>query len=120
MTPASLDLTLYIGIDFGPVTFIAQDQNGNVVDLTNWEPFAEVRKSKAAEAARILDLAPSITSAVNGAIVISKTIAQIAAANLAIGEHQWDLVLKNPDGKRLGPFLAGKFSVKRTVTQPAA
>jgi hypothetical protein len=114
MIPAPLNLEVYKGVTFEPVTFTMRDAALNSVDLTDWSVFAEVRKN--CSNSLVLDLLPVISDAVNGEITISLT--DEVTANLGEGSFYWDLILENDLGERLGPYLAGKFTISCVITQP--
>lgn len=114
MTPVTHNLTIRRGITFGPLTFEFKDDAGDPVDLTGWQIFADVRKKPTDEVA--FSLEPEITDAEAGIAVIEFTDEE--TDELTAGSYGWDLVLQNPDGERLGPYLAGRVSVKTIYTQP--
>lgn len=119
MTPGDLPLTLYRGATFGPVTIQCLNkplsQGGVPVSLAGYTAEAQVRA--AANKPLILDLGPTIPTPSNGKIRIYFTDEQTAAIRMH-GEYLWDLFLINPSGERLGPFLAGVFTIKTAVTRP--
>lgn len=114
MTPGPLNLTLWRGSTFGPVTFTCKDSQGNAVDLTGWVPLAQVRVAPIKPV--MVDLAPTIPNPVNGKVVIYFTDEQ--TLTMPHGDFVWDFLLQNPSGEILGPFLAGKFTIRTNVTQP--
>lgn len=114
MIPASLNLEVYKGVTFEPVTLTMRDANLNSVDLTNWSVFAEVRRN--CSKSLVLDLLPIVSDAANGQITISLT--DEVTANLSEGVFYWDIILENDSGERLGPYLAGKFTISCIITQP--
>ncbi len=104
-------------------TYVAHGANSgtatvtdNPVDLTNYTPQAQVRRTEMATDIT-LDLNPSVTDAVNGEI----TIPQISSANTKLidfyGTFHWDLVLVNNTNERLGPFVKGPFIISDNITQ---
>lgn len=116
MLPVPLDLIIFAGLDFGPVSITCrQSKDGPVFDLTGWQAFAEVRKTVGS--AVIVDLSPTIPTPTDGIVVLQLTRAQTAA--LAVGGYQWDLVLQDADGKARRPFVAGKITIAKAVTQLA-
>ncbi len=116
MQPASLAFTIYKGVTFGPVLITCTDSEGAPVDLTGWTAYATARLLAPGWPGEI-DLAPSITNAAAGQITLGMTDDQTQA--LTTGKFGYDLVLQNPDGERLGPFLAGTISVFTLNTRPA-
>jgi len=118
MVPGVLDLTMYRGGTFGPITaqcLTGPPPGGVPVPLTGYVAEAQVRAAPGKPL--ILNLAPMIPNPVDGKIVMYFTDEQTAAINVH-GDFVWDLWLINPSGERLGPFLAGKFSIKTAVTKP--
>lgn len=115
MTPAQLNLSIYTGATFGPVELIAKDKNGAIVDLTGWSVWAEVRESPSDTL--VVDLAPTIVDATAGKIHLTLTDEQTAV--LSTGTYQWDLLMENPTGERLGPYIAGTVHINPRITQPS-
>lgn len=115
MTPGTLDLTMYRGATFGPLTLQCERADQSVVNLTGYIAEAQVRS--APNKPLILDLAPTIPTPANGKVVIYFTDEQTEAITLH-GIFTWDFFLINPSGERLGPFVAGTFTIKLPVTKP--
>jgi len=91
----------------------------NPVNLTGYTPEAQVRRNPRASV--ILDLAPTVTNAATGEV----TIPAITTANTTLitsfGTFYWDFVLKvTASGERLGPFVAGTFTISDSITQEGA
>jgi hypothetical protein len=107
MIPANLPLIAYRGTSFGQ-KFICKDSNQVIVDINGWTAFALVRV--APQKHIVLDLAPTITNGAGGEVSISFTDEQTLL--FPPGEFVWDFVLQRPTGEKLGPFLAGTFSIK--------
>lgn len=61
MTPATHNITAYIGATLGPKVFTFKDSEGAAVDLTGWSVWAHVKRTASDDL--FLDLAPSITDA---------------------------------------------------------
>ncbi len=114
MTPATLNLKIYHGITFGPVVITCSDDDEVAVDLTNWLVYAEARIDFRTP---MFDLAPTVTDATAGEITLALTDEQTAA--LPVGNFRWDLILENPAGERLGPYIAGTCIVQAINSQPA-
>lgn len=110
MTPANLDLTIWRGITFDPVIFNIKDGSGNPINLSGWSVFANSRNGTG----KLIDLAPTITSAATGQVTISLSKTQTALFNS--GEQYWDMIFQKPTGERLGPYISGKILVNDTVT----
>jgi len=115
MTPAKLDLSIRRGITFGPVQIICRNAAGDLVDLTGWQPFAEVRKKSGAEV--ILDFEPAITGPpTNGAITIPEVTDEETMA-LTAGTYAWDFILQTPTGDIVGPYISGKCVISDKITK---
>lgn len=112
MTPGTKNLTLYRGTSFG-IKIVAKDGNDTAVNLTGWSAFALVREAPQKHV--VFDLNPSITDPTNGETSISFTDEETEV--LPPGDFVWDFVLERPTGERLGPFLAGTFTVKTANTR---
>lgn len=109
MIPARYDLTIWRGIDFGPILFRFQDENGDPIDMRGWQAFAAGRK---------IDLNPVFTNVGPdyNEWSVSKTKDQTIL--FAVGQEKWDWILQIPGGVRIGPVMKGTLSIKETVTQP--
>jgi hypothetical protein len=114
MIPAKLNIVAWIGATLEPIVITFLDADSAAVDLTGWSVFAEVRQLPFNSV--ILDLNPSITDAANGEVTI--TLTDEVTATLRAGSHKWDIMLENPGGERLGPYLQGEFVVQGMITQP--
>jgi hypothetical protein len=111
--PATLNLEFTRGITYGPLLIYCKN-GGNAVDITGWSVFAHVRKDSASPLA--LNLNPTITTAATGEITIAFTDEQ--TKQFPPGSYSWDLVMQDPSGERLGPFLAGTVTINSTMTHP--
>ncbi len=116
MTPAKLNLRLTPGTIFGPYKLYAKDADNNPVDLTGYNTFAEVRLRPGASKV-ILDLHPSVTNGPSGEITIPK-ISDETTFNMKFVSAKWSLILEQPSGDRVGPFIEGKFTIAGTPTHP--
>jgi len=116
VTPATLDLTIRRGITFGPLVLTFNGESNADVDLNDWNVYAEARRISPGQSTDNLDLEPEITSEEGGQVTISFTDTETLA--LPYGTYEWDLVLEQPTGERIGPFLAGKLTIEDIVTQP--
>ena len=114
MKPAALSLSITKGITFGPIVITCSDASGDPLDLTGWTAHAQARVKPGAALA--FDVGPEITGATDGEITLAMTDTQTNL--LTAGVYQWDLVLENTDGDRLGPYLAGPATVEAINTQP--
>ena len=102
------------GITFGPIKVVCKNGDGDPVDLTDWKAWAEARENPGCPVQ--IDLAPEITDAAAGEITFDH--ADEVTATWPAGTFRWDLVLENPDGQRLGPFVAGTITVEDVITLP--
>lgn len=113
MTPGTFNLTLWRGTTFGPVEITCKDSNGDVVDLTGWEAFAQVKET--ANKPLVLDLEPTIPVGTDGKVTFGFTDEETAV--MVCGEYVWDLILERPTGEKVGPVLAGTFTINSAVTR---
>lgn len=110
MTPAALNLRIYQGANFGPVSIFCQDANGNAVNIAGWTLNAQARKPAACGVGELVfNFAPTIANASNGEITMSRNAA--ATANDPQGTLVWDLVPTNASGTILGPLVAGRVVI---------
>jgi hypothetical protein len=123
MSPEPLDLDIIRGITHDPIVVVFKNSAGAQVDLSGWAAFAQVRKKPKGPV--VLDLAPEIldpafsiydTTGPGRVKIADYTDEQTLAMNDA--KLFWDIVLENPDGQRLGPFVAGKFDISTIITEP--
>lgn len=114
MTPGNLNLEIYQGITFGPLILTCKDEAGDPVDLEDFEVFADVRQTPPCEIS--FSFGPEITDAAEGEITI--LISDEDTNDLPLGAFFWDLVLQNPSGARMGPYLAGSVTVRQPISQP--
>lgn len=116
MTPAALNLRIYQGANFGPVSIYCQDANGNAVNITGWNINSQVREvNPCGKGALVFDFAPTLGNAQNGEIVLARNAA--TTANDPQGAFAWDLVPTNSSGAILGPLVAGRVIVVPMQTQ---
>ena len=114
MGATKLDLEITAGTTFGPVVITCKDSDAAPIDLTGWTVWAQVRKTTLGEIAH--DLSPIISDPTAGKITIAQTDEQ--TATIKAGAFQWDLLLENSEGERLGPIVAGACNIIRAITQP--
>ncbi len=112
MTPAELNLTAYRGTTFAQ-TFICKNGSSVVVNISGWTAHALVRSTPQRHI--VLDLEPTIPVGTDGAVVIAFTDEDTLA--WTPGDFIWDLILERPSGERLGPFLAGTFTISTAVSR---
>jgi hypothetical protein len=87
----------------------------NPVDLTGFDPKAEVRRTSGSDV--ILDLNPSTTDALNGEITIPGISSDDTQDFDFVGAFNWDLILVDGAGERSGPYIKGPFYVADNITQ---
>ena len=112
MTPATLNLTIDKGVTWGPLVITCKDADGVVVDLTGWTAYADARVNTFLPV--VFSLSPVVSDAAAGKITFSMTDEQTNV--LPDGACQYDMVLQNPAGERLGPYLTGTIQVNRIFT----
>ncbi len=113
--PFDLPLTIVKGVTYGPVVFHFKQENGDPFDLTSggsWKVFAYARLNKGAK--NKIDLNPVVTDGPNGEATIEFSDEQTLA--FMGGEYGWDMVLEVPTGERIGPYFAGKLTIKEINT----
>lgn len=114
MNPATYNITVKNGIHFGPLKITCKKRDNTVVNLTGWIAFAH---AKIAPNRNIqIDLAPAILNPTGGEITIDFN--QTVTDGMLPGDYLWDLILQDPNGRRWGPYLAGKFKVMPVITKP--
>lgn len=115
MQPGNLSLSIIRGIIFGPYQFQCLDIDNNPVDLTNWKVWAYVKEEP--ESTLILDLQAVITDALHGMITIPEILDEqtILMEDL---DGAWDMIFQLPTGERIGPFVAGSFTISSIITEP--
>lgn len=114
--PATLDLAITKGCDFGPVLITCKDALGAAVPLAGWKAYAHVRKRSGLPL--VLDLAPVIAADDAAGLVTLPALDWQATAELPTGTYIWDLILEDPAGTRYEPPLAGELRVAEVATQP--
>ncbi len=103
-----------------PATLGTATADDNPVDLTGYAAEAQVRRQPRG-ANVILDLNPSVTTPLTGEVTIPSISSTDTSAITSYGKFYWDLVFKNSGtGERLGPFVAGSFTISDTITQEGA
>ena len=107
--PAILNLSAHKGCTLSSITVTLADAAGATIDLTGWTPSAEVRE--ASGTTLVIDLAPTID---DGSVVFGLTDEQ--TDTLTIGSYRWDLLIENPGGEVLGPYIQGDFIVDDIIT----
>ncbi len=122
MTPATHDLEIWAGATWPGFSITCMDPGtGDAMDLTGWSAQAAIVRTGGrltTSGARAYPLAPSIPDPATGIVTLPE-IDRTSAATLLPGHARWDLVLIDPEGKRLGPYLAGTVLIKAIVTPDA-
>jgi hypothetical protein len=90
----------------------------NPVNLTGYSPEAQVRRNP--RSSMLIDLQPSITNAVNGEVTIPSIPTSVTTLYTSFGIFYWDFILKNSMNERLGPYVAGSFTISDSITQEGA
>jgi hypothetical protein len=111
----NLNLEIIKGTTFGPLAITCKDGAGAPVPLAGWTAFAEVRKDE--KSAVILDFAPVIALNDAAGLVTLPAIPWNTTDDLPVIHAQWDLILQDPTGRRLPPFLGGRVTVSLPITQ---
>ena len=110
-----LNLEIVKGTTFGPVLIYCKDADGDPVPLAGWSAFAEARKRKHLPV--LLDLTPEIAvDDADGLVTIPEKAWEITAA-LPEVVAQWDLILQDPTGRPLPPFVGGSLTITRSNTR---
>jgi len=110
MTPAPLNLRIYQGANFGPVTIYCQDANGAAVNISGWGMNAFAKDPNGCgKGPVVLDLGANISNAANGEVTLTRNAA--TTANDQSRTLVWDLVPTNASGAILGPLVAGRVVI---------
>lgn len=115
MSRSTLNLEILKGTTFGPIQIICKDAAGVAVPLAGWSAFAEVRKDE--KSSVVLDLTPVIAANDAAGLVTLPAIAWGTTDDLPVMVAQWDLILQDPTGRRLPPFLGGRVTISLPITQ---
>jgi hypothetical protein len=110
-----VNLQIVRGTTFGPYQILCKQADGTPAPLAGYTAKAEARKSN--DDSLALNLAPTI--AINdtlGIITIPK-IPWATTAALTEDLLKWDLILIEPDGDKLPPFVYGEIEVSTPITQ---
>ena len=108
-----VDLQIYTGTDFTQ-TFVLEDtQSNQLMNLTGYTACCQMRRYPTSSVAGTfnIDFAADRSS---GRVEIGMT--RGTTINLKAGKYFYDLVLQDPDGKRVRP-VEGTIQVRRTVTR---
>lgn len=94
--------------------FAFKKADGSAKDLTGYSIRAQYSR-RAGDSARE-DLGASIVVAGDGTAQLLLTDEQTALRTIGT-TYGWDLLLVTPDGRVLGPYLAGRLQIEDTFTQ---
>jgi hypothetical protein len=111
-----VNLSIVRGTTFGPYQILAKDSNGAAVPLAGYSAEAQARES--ASGALVLDLAPVIDPADTLGVITLSKITATATAALENDLLKWDLILIDPTGDRIPPFVYGEITITTPITQP--
>ena len=111
---STLDLEILRGTTFGPVQIVCKNSAKAPVALAGWSAAAQARKS--ASSTLIVDLLPVIAADDAAGLVTLSEIPWETTAALPVGDFRYDLVMIDPDGRRLPPFLGGKLKITDIYT----
>ena len=117
MPRATLDLEISRGTTFGPVQLLCKDADGVAVPLAGYSAFAEARRSPAHSV--VIDLAPVIEADDALGLITLPEIPYTLTDDIPAQICKWDIILQDPDGKRLAPIIGGIISINMIITQPA-
>lgn len=109
------NLTIVRGTTFGPILITCKDAAGAAVPLAGWSAFAEVRRDE--KSGVIIDFLPVIASNDSAGLVTIPVIPWTLTDDLTDVFARWDLILQDPTGRRLPPFIGGRVSIISPVTQ---
>ena len=87
----------------------------NPVNLSGFGVQAQVRRTPSAEI--YINLNPSITNPSVGEVTIPSISNANTKALTFTGNFEWDLVLVDGSGNRIGPYIKGPFPVSDNITQ---
>lgn len=83
------------------------------INLTGFTVYAEVRLSSGSPV--IIDLAPTISSAIGGVVTIPEINDETTATYVA-GSYQWDLLLEETATDNMQRILTGSFTIQNKIT----
>ena len=112
-----VNLTIKRGTTFGPYQILCKDANGAAVPLAGYSAKAEARKNNDSDLA--LDLTPVIEVDDSLGVITLPKIPWETTADISEDLLKWDLILIDPDGNKLPPFVYGEITVETPITQTA-
>ncbi len=116
MARSILNLEILRGTTFGPITITCKDAAGEPVPLAGWSAHAHARRD--GETATLIDFAPVIEADDADGLVTIPEIPWESTIELPISIAPWDLILQDPTGRRLPPFLGGRVTIANPSTLP--
>ncbi len=115
----SYDFTITRGSTFrGFIIRVLDETTGLVLNITDYLPFAEIRKKSKLDSPLVLNLFPAISNSPGGLVTIPE-IADNDTVDLLLGEWPWDFILEDPNGKRTEQLALGTVSIIDKSTQPS-
>ncbi len=109
-----VNLAIVRGTTFGPYQILCKQADGTPAPLAGYSAQAHARECAAGEL--ILDLAPTIEADdILGVITIPEISWETTAAMIE-DLLKWDLILIDPDGRKLPPFVLGSITVSTPIT----
>jgi hypothetical protein len=111
--PGKLDLIITRNVTWTAITLTCRDAAGDPLDLTGYTPLADARRAlnKAVAFSLACELGED-----TGTIILTE-ISDTDTSTMTLGEFTWDLVMEAPDGKREGPWMAGRIVVEDINTR---
>lgn len=111
-----VNLKIVRGTTFGPYQILHKQADGTPAPLAGYSAIAQARKDNESDLA--LDLSPVIESDdLLGIVTIPEISAELTEA-LSEDLLKWDLILIDPDGRKIPPFVYGEIEVETPITQP--
>lgn len=127
MSATSFNIVIVRGITHPSILVVFKNLVGAQVDLDSYNVYSQVRKKPGGSV--VLDLEPVIIPDDQllgypdevlgpGRVKLAGYTDEetFAMKNASL---YWDIVLENPAGERLGPFVAGSFDIITIITEPS-
>lgn len=112
-----VNLSIVRGTTFGPYQILCKQADGSPAPLAGYTAKAEARES--ASSALALNLAPVIDPADTLGIITIPKIPWATTAAMVEDLLRWDLILIDPQGNKMPPFVCGEITVTTPITQSA-
>jgi len=110
-----VNLTIKRGTTFGPYQIICKQADGTPFPLAGYSAEAQARERVSGEV--VIDLAPTIQPDDALGIISLSEIPWEETAAMADELLKWDLILIDPNGKKIPPFVFGEITVTTPITQ---